>query len=76
MKGLTRINLGSAAAAVPYAQTQTVNAIKKAVAARAGVTLTINSALRTLPQQYSNILLIKKWIKFFKIDFCFINGTD
>lgn len=51
LTGLTRINLGSAAAAVPYAQTQTVTAIKKAVAARAGVTLTINSALRTLPQQ-------------------------
>lgn len=51
MSGLTRISLSSAAAAVPYAQTQSVNAIKKAVAARAGVTLTINSALRTLPQQ-------------------------
>ncbi|RNA01096.1 peptidoglycan-binding domain 1 [Brachionus plicatilis] len=59
LKGLTRINLGSAAAAVPYAQTQTVNAIKKAVAARARVTLTINSALRTLPQQ----LLLYKWYR-------------
>jgi hypothetical protein len=51
MTGQTRISLASNAAAVPYIQTQALAAINKAVAARAGVTLTVNSALRTLPQQ-------------------------
>lgn len=51
MAGIIGISLGSGAAAVPYIQTTALTAIKKAVIARGGVTLTINSGLRTLPQQ-------------------------
>ena len=51
ISGQSRISLSSAVNAVPYIQTSALNAIKKAVAARAGSTLTVNSALRTLPQQ-------------------------
>ncbi|CAF0823461.1 unnamed protein product [Brachionus calyciflorus] len=57
LSGLTRVSLGSATVKVPYAQSQTITAIKNAVAARPGVTLYINSALRTLPQQ----LLLYRW---------------
>jgi hypothetical protein len=53
MTGIIGISLGTSTAAVPYLQTTALNAVKKAVIARGGVTLTVNSALRTLPQQLS-----------------------
>jgi hypothetical protein len=48
------VSLGSAV--FPYLQTPAATALSKAVAAR-GTTMTINSALRTLPQQY----LLYEW---------------
>ena len=51
IKGLS---IGSAV--FPYLQTPAANALGKAVAAR-GTTMTMNSALRTLPQQY----LLYEW---------------
>lgn len=51
IKGLS---VGSAV--FPYLQTPAANALSKAVAAR-GTTMTMNSALRTLPQQY----LLYEW---------------
>lgn len=52
--GITNVSLGSAV--FPYLQTPAANTIPKIVTAR-GSTLTINSALRTLPQQY----LLYEW---------------
>jgi hypothetical protein len=48
--GVSGISLSTSAKAVPYLQTAALNALKKAIASR-GTTLSINSALRTLPQQ-------------------------
>ncbi len=56
MTGIIGISLGTSTAAVPYLQTTALNAVKKAVIARGGVTMTVNSALRTLPQQLSFLL--------------------
>ena len=55
MSGIIGISLSASTAAVPYLQTTALNAIKKAVIARGGVTLAINSGLRTLPQQFVKI---------------------
>jgi len=57
LTGASRISLSGAAAEVPYIQTTTYNYIKQVLVARSGSTLTINSALRTLPQQ----LILYKW---------------
>jgi hypothetical protein len=53
---IKNVSLGSAV--FPYLQTPAKNALAAAVAAR-GTTMTINSALRTLPQQY----LLYAWYK-------------
>jgi len=50
IKSLRNAALGSAAAAVPYLQHQAFTHLQKAIDQR-GVKMTINSALRTLPQQ-------------------------
>ena len=60
MTGIIGISLSTSAAAVPYLQTTALNAVKKAVIARGGVTMTVNSALRTLPQQLSSCFVEKK----------------
>ena len=52
--GISEVSLGSAV--FPYLQTPAAGALAKVVAAR-GTTMTINSALRTLPQQY----LLYQW---------------
>ena len=52
--GISKVSLGSAV--FPYLQTPAADTIPKIVAAR-GTTLTVNSALRTLPQQY----LLYEW---------------
>jgi MYXO-CTERM domain-containing protein len=52
--GINDVSLGSAV--FPYLQVPAASALGKAVAAR-GTTMTINSALRTLPQQY----LLYEW---------------
>jgi len=54
ISGIAKVSLGSAV--FPYLQTPAEAALAKVVAAR-GTTLTINSALRTLPQQY----LLYEW---------------
>ncbi len=54
LAGIKGVSLG--AAAFPYLQTPAQKALAAVVAAR-GTTLTINSALRTLPQQY----LLYQW---------------
>ena len=56
MTGIIGVSLGTSTAAVPYLQTTALNAVKKAVIARGGVTMTVNSALRTLTQQLSFLL--------------------
>ena len=58
MTGIIGISLSTSAASVPYLQTTALNAVKKAVIARGGVTMTVNSALRTLPQQLSSCLVL------------------
>ncbi len=50
------LSLGTAAAGVPFLQTPAADALVAAQKAR-GVTMTINSGLRTLPQQY----LLYRW---------------
>lgn len=54
--GISGLSLGSAV--FPYLQTPAANALKNARAAR-GTTMSINSALRTLPQQY----LLYRWYR-------------
>jgi N-acetylmuramoyl-L-alanine amidase len=56
LNSLSRVRLSEAAQAVPFLQTAAANALQKAVNQR-GQTMTINSALRTLPQQ----LMLYKW---------------
>jgi hypothetical protein len=56
ISGLPGVNLATGAQAVPYLQKPAVDAMLAAQKAR-GVTLTINSGLRTLPQQY----LLYRW---------------
>eukprot|EP01094_Clydonella_sp_ATCC50884_P019093 TRINITY_DN3663_c0_g1_i1.p2 TRINITY_DN3663_c0_g1~~TRINITY_DN3663_c0_g1_i1.p2 ORF type:complete len:372 (-),score=109.23 TRINITY_DN3663_c0_g1_i1:158-1273(-) len=56
ISGMASVSLSSSAAAVPYLQTAAKSDLAKAVAQR-GTTMTINSALRTLPQQ----LLLYQW---------------
>jgi hypothetical protein len=53
---LPGVALGSGASAIPYLQSATADAVVKAQKAR-GVTLNINSGLRTLPQQF----LLYRW---------------
>eukprot|EP01130_Rhizamoeba_saxonica_P011905 TRINITY_DN4970_c0_g2_i1.p1 TRINITY_DN4970_c0_g2~~TRINITY_DN4970_c0_g2_i1.p1 ORF type:complete len:267 (-),score=59.52 TRINITY_DN4970_c0_g2_i1:52-852(-) len=55
---LTGLSMSSATKAVPYLQTKAANGLQKAINER-GTTITINSGLRTLPQQ----LLLYKWYK-------------
>lgn len=57
LNSLSRVSLSTAAAAVPYLQTSAASALQRAVNQR-GVTMTINSALRTLPQQ----LMLYTWM--------------
>lgn len=54
--GLPGVSLATGAQAVPYLQKPAVDAVLAAQKAR-GVTITINSGLRTLPQQY----LLYRW---------------
>jgi hypothetical protein len=56
LAGRSNIKLSSATAAVPWLQTGALNDLVKAVAYR-GKSMTINSGLRTLPQQ----LILYKW---------------
>lgn len=49
--GVPGLSLGAAVQAVPYLQSTALAAIKKAIAANSGKTLSLNSALRTIPQQ-------------------------
>jgi hypothetical protein len=56
ISGLPGVSLATGAQAVPYLQKPAVTAMVAAQKAR-GVTLTINSGLRTLPQQY----LLYRW---------------
>jgi LAS superfamily LD-carboxypeptidase LdcB len=56
ISGLPGVSLATGAQAVPYLQKPAVDAMTAAQKAR-GVTLTINSGLRTLPQQY----LLYRW---------------
>jgi len=56
MNNLRGVILSDAVKAVPYLQTPAANKLQAAINER-GVTMTINSALRTLPQQ----LMLYKW---------------
>lgn len=56
LTGVSGISLSSAAAAVPFLQTSALTAVRAAISSR-GSTMTINSALRTLPQQ----LMLYRW---------------
>jgi len=56
LRNVRGVTMSKAVQAVPYLQTAALNALQRVVSAR-GSTLTINSALRTLPQQ----LLLYKW---------------
>jgi len=56
LRNVRGVTLTKAVQSVPYLQTAALNALQRAVS-RGGRTLTINSALRTLPQQ----LLLYKW---------------
>jgi hypothetical protein len=56
IEGLPGVSLATGAQAVPYLQKPAAEAMQAAQKAR-GVTLTINSGLRTLPQQY----LLYRW---------------
>lgn len=56
IEGLAGVNLATGAQAVPYLQKPAVDAMLAAQKAR-GVAITVNSGLRTLPQQY----LLYRW---------------